>query len=75
MTNSERLERAEEEIFRIGEAVDYLSGVRDCEDVIQTLKDRMILLGLEKEKYHRLAEAEDDRDLEALRREYFRAVM
>lgn len=75
MTNSEKLERAEEEIFRIGEAVEQLEGVRGMEDVIGQLRDCAIVLGFEKEQYFRLVRQEEDREEAALRREYFAAVM
>lgn len=75
MTNSEKLERAEEEIFRIGEAVEQLEGVRGMEDVIGQLKDCAIVLGFERDQFFRLVRQEEDREMEALRREYFAAVL
>lgn len=75
MTNSEKLERVEEEIFRIGEAVEQLEGVRGMEDVIGQLKDCAIVLGFERDQYFRLVREEEDREEEALRREYFAAVL
>lgn len=75
MTNAEKLERAEEEIFKIGEAVEQLEGVRGMEDVVQQLKDFAIVLGFERDQYFRLVRQEEDREEEALRREYFAAVM
>ena len=75
MTNSEKLERAEAEIFRIGEAVEQLEGVRGMEDVIGQLKDCAIVLGFERDQLFRLVRQEEDREEEALRREYFAAVL
>lgn len=75
MTNAEKLERAEDEIYRLGEAAEYLEGVRDAEDIVQWMKDRMIVLGFEKEQYHRLVEEEDRVEDEALNREYYAALM
>ena len=75
MTNSEKLEQVEEEIFKIGEAVEQLEGVRGMEDVIGQLRDCAIVLGFEKEQYFRLVRQEEDREMEALRREYFAAVL
>lgn len=75
MTNSEKLERADEEIFRIGEAVEQLEGVRGMEDVIGQLKDCAIVLGFERDQLFRLVRQEVDREEEALRREYFAAVL
>lgn len=75
MTNSEKLEQVEEEIFKIGEAVEQLEGVRGMEDVIGQLKDCAIVLGFERDQYFRLVREEEDREEEALRREYFAAVL
>lgn len=75
MTNSEKLEQVEEEIFRIGEAVEQLEGVRGMEDVIGQLRDCAIVLGFERDQYFRLVRQEDDREDAALRREYYAAVM
>ena len=75
MTNSEKLEQVEEEIFRIGEAVERLEGVRGMDDVIGQLKDCAIVLGFERDQYFKLVRQEEDREEEALRREYFAAVL
>lgn len=75
MTNSEKLEQVEEEIFRIGEAVEQLEGVRGMEDVIGQLKDCAIVLGFERDQFFRLVRQEEDREEEALRREYCAAVL
>ena len=75
MTNSEKLEQVEEEIFKIGEAVEQLEGVRGTEDVIGQLKDCAIVLGFERDQYFKLVRQEEDREEEALRREYFAAVL
>ena len=75
MTVSEKLERAEEEIFRIGEAIEQLDGVRGMEDVIGQLRDCAIVLGFEKEQYFKLVRQEEDREEAALVREYYAAVM
>ena len=75
MTNSEKLEQVEEEIFKIGEAVEQLEGVRGMEDVIGQLRDCAIVLGFERDQFFRLVRQEEDREMEALRREYFAAVL
>ena len=75
MSNSERLERAEEEIFRISEAIDCLNGVREAEEIIEMLNSRMIVLGLEKEECHRLVEREDEMEEAAMKREYWKSVI
>ena len=75
MTVSEKLERAEEEIFRIGEAIEQLEGVRGMEDVIGQLRDCAIVLGFEKDQYFKLVRQEEDREEAALVREHYAAVM
>ena len=75
MTAADKLEQVEEEIFRIGEAVEQLEGVRGMEDVIWQLRDCAIVLGFERDRFFRLVRQEEDREMEALRREYFAAVL
>ena len=75
MTAAEKLEQVEEEIFKIGEAVEQLESVRGMEDVIGQLKDCAIVLGFERDQYFKLVRQEEDREMEALRREYFAAVL
>ena len=75
MTNREKLERAEHEIYCLAEAASYLEQARDMDGVIDELKSRMIVLGFEKEEYHRLVEQEDEEEENALLREYYRAVI
>jgi hypothetical protein len=75
MTNSEKLEQVEEEIFRIGEAIEQLEGVRGMEDVIGQLRDCAIVLGFEKDQYFKLVRQEEDREDAALTREYYAAVL
>ena len=70
----DRLERIEAEIFNIGEAIEHLGEVSGCEDVIGELEDRIKVLSVERENAHRMAQAEHEREMAALRREYFRAV-
>ncbi len=75
MTAAEKMARAEEEIFRIGEAIEQLEGVRGMEDTIGTLRDCAIVLGFERDQLYRLVRQEEDREEAALLREYYAAVM
>jgi hypothetical protein len=75
MTNAERLELVEDEIFNIGEAIEYLENVRQMEDVIEILKGRLIVRGFEREEYHKLVEMDDAREERALEREYYAALL
>ena len=75
MDTHDKLERAAAEIFRISEAIEYLSGVRDCSDVIQTLQDRMIVLNFEYEQLHAAIEAQDEMERRELVFELERSVI
>lgn len=69
----DRLEMLEDELFCLGEAVDYLGRVRGCEDVIRDLEDKMKVLAVEKEQAEQRAAEAYNREMDALRREYFAA--
>ena len=71
----DRLEKIEDEIFSLGEAIEYLGRVRGCEDVIEILEDKVKVLSVEREQAHRMAEYEDDRNDAALSREYARELI
>lgn len=70
MTIYEKWERADNEVFRLSEAYDHLKGVRDCTDLMDIIKDRMIVTAFEREQYHKLLEEQNRREDEELRREY-----
>ena len=70
-----KLEKLSHEIFCLEEAIEYLGQVPGNEDVIEVLQDRMIVLGFARDALHRLIEADDARDDEALRREYERDLI
>lgn len=75
MDTQDRLEQTEQEISYIGEAICYLESVRDCEDVIQILRDRSVVLVYERDNYRRRIEANDAREDAALEMEYWRSVI
>lgn len=70
-----KLEKLSHEIFCLEEAIEYLEQVHGNEDVIEVLKDRMIVLGFARGALHRLIEADDARDDKTLRREYERNLL
>lgn len=74
MDKHEKLERAVTKILRIETAIDELEGMRDMEDVVDILKDRLLALGFERDEYRKQIEAEDAREEAALVREYWRMV-
>lgn len=69
----ERLEMLEDEIFCLGEAIEYLGRVRGCEDAIGELEDKVKVLSVEKEAEERRAAEAYEREIAALEREYFAA--
>ena len=75
MTAYEKWERADDEVFRLGEAIDQLSHVRDCDDVIQCLKDRMTVIGFERDQYHAMLEEQNWCEDAELSREYILATI
>ena len=66
----ERLERLEDEIFHLGEAIDHLNHVSGCEDYVTLLEDKLAIARLERAATHLLCEMQDDSDEDDLRREY-----
>jgi len=75
MTVYEKWERADDEVFHLGEAIDQLSQVRDCDDMIQRLKDRMTVIGFERDQYHAMLEEQNRREDAELSREYMLATI
>lgn len=69
----ERLERLEDEIYCLNEAIEYLGRVRDCEDVIGDLEDRVRVLTVEREQLEKREAEANEREMRALMREYFAA--
>ena len=67
----ERLQKLEDELFDLKEAIERLERVRGCEDVIEALEDKVKVLSVERDECHRRAEQEDDREIEALKRAYW----
>jgi len=75
MTTYEKWERADDEVFHLSEAIDQLKQVRDCGDLIEEIKARMLVLGFEREQYHAMLEDENRRDDAELSREYMLATI
>ena len=69
------LDRVEQAIGDIECAIDYLKSAGSMEDVIEELTDRMDALKKTRDTIHREIEAQEAREDEALRREYFAAVV
>ena len=70
MDYERELDRCEDEIWAIGEAMDALREVRDMEDVIADLEYRRNALCQEADGYRREIEKENEIDEQLLRREW-----
>ena len=68
-------ERVDDAISAIDEAIGYLKNAGGMDDVIGELTDRMNALKITRETIRREIEAQDAREMEALRREYFAGVL
>ena len=68
-------ERVDNAIGAIEEAIGYLKNAGGMDDVIGELTDRMNALKITRETIRRKIEAQDAREMEALRREYFAGVL
>ena len=68
-------ERVDEAIGAIEEAIGYLKNAGGMDDVIGELTDRMNALKITRETIRREIEAQDAREMEALRQEYFAGVL
>lgn len=75
MTAYEKWERADNEVFHLSEAIDQLSQVRDCDDVIEVLKGRMMVAGFERDQYHAMLEEQNWCEDAELSREYMLATI
>lgn len=75
MDYQEELERVEQSVSDIEEAIEYLKSAGSMEDVIAELTDRLNALKGTMNTIRREVEAQEDRETEGLRREYFAAVM
>ncbi len=60
------------DMYGIADALDSLANVHDCEDVVAILRDRLSALSIEYAMVHAQVEAQDERELDALNREYVR---
>lgn len=71
----DRLEKIEHELYCIEEAIDFLREVCGSEDLIDALLDKTKVLTVEKESVIKREWDEAQREIRALEREYYRAVM
>lgn len=72
---AEKLELIQSEIDRVEEAVDALHDVRNVDDIIGMLNERLIVLNFAKEQYEVLASLEYNAQMNELRREHERNLL
>lgn len=75
MDKHERLDRTQDEIWCIEDAIEALKDVRNMKDIIEILNDRIRVLQFVYDEIHKQIEADDARDIDDLTREYYRSVM
>lgn len=75
MDYQEELERVEQSVSDIEEAIEYLKSAGSMEDVIGELTDRLNALKGTMNTIRREVEAQEDMETDGLRREYFASVM
>ena len=69
-TKHERMDKYADDIYNIGEAIDYLQNVDGMEEIIDALNDKLIDLRCEYDDVSRDIERDDEMDEQDLRREY-----
>lgn len=75
MSLHEKLEQTSQELFNVNEAADMLTRVSDCEDVVDILRDRALVLAFKEEEIRKQIEERDRRDEYLLVQEYWRSVI
>lgn len=75
MSKQDKLEKVSEGLYRLGEALEQVSQVSNCEDIVEALTDRIFILAFAKEELEKQVYEENVRELGALKREYWRAVL
>ncbi len=75
MTLHDKLERAVDEMDHIEEAMEALKPVRGMGNVLDILRDCLIVLGFERDQLHAKIEAVDAREEAEQTREYWSAVI
>ena len=71
----DKLERAQDELWCMEDALDALQDVQGMEHVRQIIKDAMVVKGFEVEQLHNIIEAHDNKERSELVTEYIRSVI
>lgn len=70
-----KLERAQDELWCMEDALDALQDVTGMDHVRDIIKGAMIVKGFEVEQLHRMVEEQDEWEKKELTRDYLRSVI
>ena len=71
----DKLERAQDELWCMEDALSALQDVQGMEHVRQIIKDAMVVKGFEVEQLHNIIEARDNKERSELVTDYIRSVI
>lgn len=71
----DKLERAQDQMWCMEDALDALQDVPGMDHVREIIKDAMIVKGFEVEQLHKVIEEQDEREKNELTRDYLRSVI
>ena len=75
MANIDRLEHVEDQLFHLGEALEHINQVDHCEDMVDAISDRIFVLAFVRDELYKKVSKDNERELSALKREYWRDVI
>ena len=73
--NDELLNASEEALYYISEAMDYLRGLWELDEIFNALGDAFDKLAEKNNEYNATVAEEDRKEIETLTREYYRSVL
>lgn len=71
----DKLDKAQDQMWCMEDALDALQDVPDMDHVRDMLRSAMIVKGVEIEQLHKMIEEQDEREKKELTREYLRSVI
>ena len=71
----DKLERAQDQMWCMEDALDALQDVPGMDHVREIIKDAMIVKGFEVEQLHKVIEEQDEREKKELTMDYLRSVI
>ena len=75
MDANSKLDRAQDELWCMEDALDALQDVPGMDHVREIIKDAMIVKGFEIDQLHKVVEEQDAREAKELKRDYLRSVI